>query len=1585
MAKVTIRLTYYKEMSMSMALTPVTIELKSYCVPDPTDPGNIVLQDVISIPIYITTQTALGQNMTTSSYAMFGDIATDKNPEIYNVKATLPPFIPLGVDVPFYVYGLEYDHNNGSGSTTEPTFSSQSSTFPENDFTYAMVFKRGFNSDNKSGWREAIDAATPNYYHDANGNLTEPILLGSTDGRTPSSIDFTLYYNSCDPTPENTRYEPNIDIGTLKYHICYPKAAEDINLTPNPNDATNWAKFDHFDINIILHKKEHSLGFYLDGILGNNLNTGAYADFGVKTLQSVLDHDWTPGDIIWVVRPIHNISTVTWTNNNGAPIVLSRYPGSFVDPVHHSVDDPTYGNDNFTSVYTSNATLKTPVANTGVYESATGYVNDTAIFANIKGNKSHLVLNNVILDGYNDETNPQIRPLLAVSEGGTITLMNNTEIRNSNNHQDDAPGSAVFVGEGGDLVLLDGVNIHHNVITNTTHPSNGAAVYLEDGGTMTVGGLVTIKDNKVNNTINNVYLDVQDQSTVKDAVIHIGQEGLDFDSEIGVTKTEFYESGDLKDLTPIATSIYAENIHNAYRHDIFKDDTRKAYTHFFIENVLYFGKTWAHFQTVNPDNPSQPDAFDPTNINTKEKLGWFLSYVNGLNGASVHEDADAILTDDINMGEHYWKPLAIIEEYGSEHGYTGTFDGQGHTIDGLVIRREGFTNIGFFDNVSSDGTKNGVVKNLVIGSKDCAIYPWNPDTDGQQYAGGIAGSVMDGGLITSCESYPVLSAEDATTATYMGGIAGHIEAGGVVHSTIAMPTLTGYSMGGLVGKLEAGGDLYNSYANIQSINILGNYAGGLAGTNLGTIENCYAHLNSAEPATAMMSHFGWFAGTNNGTIRYCYGPEGKTRYLATTTNAPIGHGNYGAVEPDIKALGYLYDDNAVTLASGQTNPHYSETLIYTDDAGDLTGHITRWPGLLSTLNHWVADNRDEADDMKHYTPWYRPVNAIINGDLPVLGFEDFNSVATYNDDGIVLHYADIDAQLTTLNAATDGAKADRESSMLVYGVAKGVTHAPAKIGTDNHPKVKTTVDEDAVLLLDDSAPDFVATVGVTFDNSWKKAHDYFANTLYYDWHLMSTPLSNAPMGTTYDMTANMYYQSRVNLTSMTNGYFPNDLPIMAEWGSTDVSWDLYSYDERDYHWINFKRSTGNHWHLDTLYVGSVAYPNPIIHSIREGGDGVFDPNLNDPYDNETTYIPGKGYMMGISQDSYMNNTGILNKGTITIPITSDAPENVSGKPTYDRGSNLVGNPYQAYLDLDAVEDGNKFLEGYYLYIAEADADVACQGFYVPYTSGQSPNVATPSRYIHPHQGFFVVLPHDEYTSGNDEMTFTTTMAGENKDNGSHFRGENSDRIAYPLVNLYVSDTMGNADIAIVEFNRPEVGGVHKINNLRNADFNLYTHFENEDWGLLFTPRKTARVPVFFKTPNDGTYTLTWRTHNGTFSTMRLIDNLTGVNYDMLTNDHYTFEASATDYAARFYIVFNVTDVNEFEEEQEIFAYFNGEGWVVEGEGQLELVDMLGQVLYTNHLSGAPTIVHFGDIAVGTYMLRLVNSHDVLKAQKIVIK
>jgi hypothetical protein len=117
--------------------------------------------------------------------------------------------------------------------------------------------------------------------------------------------------------------------------------------------------------------------------------------------------------------------------------------------------------------------------------------------------------------------------------------------------------------------------------------------------------------------------------------------------------------------------------------------------------------------------------------------------------------------------------------------------------------------------------------------------------------------------------------------------------------------------------------------------------------------------------------------------------------------------------------------------------------------------------------------------------------------------------------------------------------------------------------------------------------------------------------------------------------------------------------------------------------------------------------------------------------------------------------------------------------------------------------------------------------------------------------------------------------------------------------------------------------------------------------------------------------------------MLLIDNITGSEYDMLRNDTYNFIGHATDFAARFYIVFELDDEGEVETDDD-FAYFDGTQWVINGEGQLELFDVTGRILYSNTMNGAHNHVSFDHVAAGVYMLRLVKARNQVKTQKIVI-
>ena len=135
---------------------------------------------------------------------------------------------------------------------------------------------------------------------------------------------------------------------------------------------------------------------------------------------------------------------------------------------------------------------------------------------------------------------------------------------------------------------------------------------------------------------------------------------------------------------------------------------------------------------------------------------------------------------------------------------------------------------------------------------------------------------------------------------------------------------------------------------------------------------------------------------------------------------------------------------------------------------------------------------------------------------------------------------------------------------------------------------------------------------------------------------------------------------------------------------------------------------------------------------------------------------------------------------------------------------------------------------------------------------------------------------------------------------------------------------------------------------------------------------------------DDVFTIKWNTANGDFHELYLFDNLTGVQYDMIANESYTFEGHKEDYKSRFYITFSVTDVEEHEEEiSDSFVFYDGSEWVVTGDGDLEFIDLQGRILWRTHVSGQSR-VGSPNVAAGVYLFRLINSKDV-KVQKVIIQ
>ena len=124
----------------------------------------------------------------------------------------------------------------------------------------------------------------------------------------------------------------------------------------------------------------------------------------------------------------------------------------------------------------------------------------------------------------------------------------------------------------------------------------------------------------------------------------------------------------------------------------------------------------------------------------------------------------------------------------------------------------------------------------------------------------------------------------------------------------------------------------------------------------------------------------------------------------------------------------------------------------------------------------------------------------------------------------------------------------------------------------------------------------------------------------------------------------------------------------------------------------------------------------------------------------------------------------------------------------------------------------------------------------------------------------------------------------------------------------------------------------------------------------------------------GDYTIS---ASGEVSYLHLIDKVTGSDIDLLSQPSYSFKANMGDLSSRFLVKLapNGKDITDGD-----FAFRNGNGWTVEGEGILEAYDAMGRRLFAQEISSSSyqlSTSHFP--AAGVYILRLGGN-----SQKIVV-
>ena len=279
------------------------------------------------------------------------------------------------------------------------------------------------------------------------------------------------------------------------------------------------------------------------------------------------------------------------------------------------------------------------------------------------------------------------------------------------------------------------------------------------------------------------------------------------------------------------------------------------------------------------------------------------------------------LARDLNMDSHGWLPIGTGSFSYQFHQtpFMGTFDGQGHTINGIIVNRDGSAYNGLFGFVGGlDGYyAYGEVKNLSL--KQSSIT-------GGNHTGGLVG-YLQYGRVTNCFT-------DATVngGQYVGGLVGTMEG----HST---NDITAY-----VTKSLYMGSNISGNQNVRAV------VGYRKSVSYCSITSYYTHKNVlpslSEPDVYAVKAFD----DSSEDITVTFSDKGKVVYEGDTYVATDGSATFTvrATDPYRALSSVAVNGNQIATAAG--------TFSFGDYSSAEACHIS------ATLSHKQLDGSGTPDD-----------------------------------------------------------------------------------------------------------------------------------------------------------------------------------------------------------------------------------------------------------------------------------------------------------------------------------------------------------------------------------------------------------------------------------------------------------------------------------------------------------------------------------------------------------------------------------------------------------------------------------------------
>ncbi|MBI9017474.1 MAG: hypothetical protein JEZ07_09470 [Phycisphaerae bacterium] len=310
-----------------------------------------------------------------------------------------------------------------------------------------------------------------------------------------------------------------------------------------------------------------------------------------------------------------------------------------------------------------------------------------------------------------------------------------------------------------------------------------------------------------------------------------------------------------------------------------------------------------------------------------------------------------IMTADIDLACYEFTQAVIAPDDSTESGlqgskFTGSFNGNNHTISNLTIDGSGNDCVGLFGMLYEAQVSHLNLKNVDIhGSKETGGLVgilYYSQIESISVSGHIEGDTYVGGLAGSSFALTYISEGPGTIAT--------------INTCRADVNVSGINyVGGLVGDNRS--YIVSSFTN-GVVNAQESFAGGIVGRNLySTIRNCYAKasVNGSQ-------HVGGLAGVNGGHFEKCYttgdisGDNSVGGMVGALSSFPYGDNpTLTACFWDIQTGGVAQGvgNIAGSISYGKTTAEMQTLSTFTDAGWDFVGETDN-----GIKNIWLLPDGD---------------------------------------------------------------------------------------------------------------------------------------------------------------------------------------------------------------------------------------------------------------------------------------------------------------------------------------------------------------------------------------------------------------------------------------------------------------------------------------------------------------------------------------------------------------------------------------------------------------------------------------------------